>query len=166
MQHSARAIVSFKRIFRAVALTVFLFANTDRLRRAPTSHELLPQATLDQLDFGDAQVSRAVARLQSVARLSVSVLLEAETGAGKERLSLAVHCAWERSSRPFVAVNFATIPEGLIESELFGHEGGAFTRAGRKGHAGKNSAGARQHAFSGRNWRYAAHHASATAARA
>ncbi len=97
----------------------------------------LPQATLERLDSGDGQIAKAVSRLQSVARSNVSVLLEAETGAGKEWFSLAIHRASERSAGPFIAVNCAAIPEGLIESELFGYEDGAFTGARRKGHHGK-----------------------------
>ncbi len=99
--------------------------------------DTLPQATLDHLDSGDVQIAKAVARLRRVATTDVSVLLEAETGAGKEWFSLAIHRASERRAGPFVAVNCAAIPEGLIESELFGYEEGAFTGARRKGHQGK-----------------------------
>ena len=97
----------------------------------------LPQATLDHLDSGDTQIARAVARLRRVAATDVSVLLEGETGAGKEWFSLAIHRASARCDGPFVAVNCAAIPEGLIESEMFGYAEGAFTGARRKGHQGK-----------------------------
>ena len=108
-----------------------------RVANPSPAFEVLPQATLDQLDSGDAQIAKAVSRLRSVARTNVSVLLEAETGAGKEWFSLAIHRASERHTGPFIAVNCAAIPEGLIESELFGYEDGAFTGARRKGHQGK-----------------------------
>ena len=112
---------------------------TRQLRNRPTAPaaDTLPQATLDHLDSGDPQIAKVVARLRSVAGTDVSVLLEAETGAGKEWFSLAIHRASERRAGPFVAVNCAAIPEGLIESELFGYEEGAFTGARRKGHQGK-----------------------------
>ncbi|MBC7711118.1 MAG: sigma-54-dependent Fis family transcriptional regulator [Rhizobacter sp.] len=97
----------------------------------------LPQATLDHLDSGDGQIARVVARLRRVAATDVSVLLEGETGAGKEWFSLAIHRASARRDGPFVAVNCAAIPEGLIESEMFGYAEGAFTGARRKGHQGK-----------------------------
>ncbi len=97
----------------------------------------LPQATLDHLNSGDAQIAKAIERLRRVATTDVSVLLEAETGAGKEWFSLAIHRASERRTGPFIAVNCAAIPDGLIESELFGYEEGAFTGARRKGHQGK-----------------------------
>ena len=101
------------------------------------SPEVLPQANLDDLDSGDAQIANVIARLRRVAHTDISVLIEAETGAGKEWFSMAIHRASERRSGPFVAVNCAAIPEGLIESELFGYEEGAFTGARRKGHVGK-----------------------------
>lgn len=109
----------------------------NRPRSQKVGHDVLPQATLDHLDSGDAQIAKAVSRLRSVAITDVSVLLEAETGAGKEWFSLAIHRASARRDGPFIAVNCAAIPEGLIESELFGYEEGAFTGARRKGHQGK-----------------------------
>jgi transcriptional regulator of acetoin/glycerol metabolism len=108
-----------------------------RTRPQGVRHDSLPQATLDHLDSGDVQIAKAVSRLRRVAATDVSVLLEAETGAGKEWFSLAIHRASPRRDGPFIAVNCAAIPEGLIESELFGYEEGAFTGARRKGHQGK-----------------------------
>ncbi|MEJ8826661.1 sigma-54-dependent Fis family transcriptional regulator [Variovorax humicola] len=67
----------------------------------------------------------------------VSVLVNGETGSGKEVFSRRLHAASRRKTGPFVAVDCASLPETLIESELFGYEDGAFTGARRKGMAGR-----------------------------
>ncbi|QXI34303.1 sigma-54-dependent Fis family transcriptional regulator [Pseudomonas promysalinigenes] len=67
----------------------------------------------------------------------VPLLLRGETGCGKEAFAQAVHQASQRRSKPFVAVNCASIPESLIESELFGYRGGSFTGARKEGMRGK-----------------------------
>jgi transcriptional regulator with PAS, ATPase and Fis domain len=73
--------------------------------------------------------TRMLAAIHKVAPQSAAVLLLGETGTGKELVSQAIHKLSPRSSKPFVAVDCSGLPENLIESELFGHEKGAFTGA-------------------------------------
>jgi transcriptional regulator of acetoin/glycerol metabolism len=76
-------------------------------------------------------------RALKVLERDVPVLLQGETGTGKEAFASALHRASTRATRPFVALNCAAIPETLIESELFGYRGGSFTGARREGMVGK-----------------------------
>ncbi len=74
-------------------------------------------------------MQRVVARARRVAPRSIPVLIEGESGTGKELLARAIHQASPRRERPFVTVNCGAIAPELVESELFGHEKGAFTGA-------------------------------------
>ena len=68
-------------------------------------------------------------KIEQAVRTNISVIVNGETGTGKELVAKAIHYNSKRSEKPFVAVNVAALPKDLIESELFGHEKGAFTGA-------------------------------------
>src|SRR5262245_63073103 len=70
--------------------------------------------------------------IESIADTDTTVLIRGESGVGKDLIARAVHAASTRREGPFVKVNCAAIPQGLLESELFGHEKGAFTGAHRR----------------------------------
>ncbi|MCA6217288.1 sigma-54-dependent Fis family transcriptional regulator [Ideonella sp. B7] len=92
---------------------------------------------LHYLATGDAQIEAVVRKVQRVLNRDIPLMILGETGTGKELLARAVHQDSERAKQPFVAVNCASIPETLIEAELFGYEEGAFTGARRKGATGR-----------------------------
>lgn len=94
----------------------------------------LPRALRD-LSQGDAAMERVQARAAKLAARDIPILIQGETGSGKEFLARAIHDSCGGSGN-FVAVNCAAIPEHLIESELFGYTPGAFTGASQKGKRG------------------------------
>jgi len=83
----------------------------------------------DPLSWGDPAMTPVVQALGKVAKTDATVLLVGESGTGKEVAAKALHAQSRRASGPFVAVNCAALSEHLLESELFGHEKGAFTNA-------------------------------------
>jgi transcriptional regulator of acetoin/glycerol metabolism len=104
---------------------------------APKAASARRPSGLRHLNTGDSQVEQVIAKVGKVLGRDIPIMIMGETGTGKELLAQAIHNDSPRAMRPFVAVNCASIPETLIESELFGYEDGAFTGARKKGAIGK-----------------------------
>lgn len=103
--------------------------------------ELKTKGNWAKYTFGDIkgnspELLKAVSMAIRFAKTELTILLEAESGTGKELFAQSIHNASPRRNGPFVAVNFAAIPDSLVESELFGYEDGAFTGAKKGGKPG------------------------------
>lgn len=96
-----------------------------------------PERGLVSLGLGDKRMAEAVWRAQRIAASDIPLLIQGETGTGKEVFARAFHAAGRRAGGPFVAVNCAAIPATLIEAELFGYVAGAYTGAAAQGAPGK-----------------------------
>jgi nitrogen regulation protein NR(I) len=106
-----------------------------RLRHVPAvfaEDELPDDETVDRIVGHSPEMQELYKAIGRVAPLDVPVLVQGESGTGKELVARAIYQHSPRSQSPFLAINCAAIPEGLLESELFGHEKGAFTGADRR----------------------------------
>lgn len=117
-------IITVKRGLRQASM-----ARENAVLRASTQTPVAAGAGLDRL-IGDSPAMREVrAQIEAVASSQGSVLITGESGTGKEVVARAIHEVSQRASGAFLAVNCAALSESLLESELFGHERGAFTGA-------------------------------------
>lgn len=122
-----RLMVSIKNALKSGALE-------EELRRA--TRRASGALTLQDLATGSPEMERAVRLGERAAKSQIPVLIEGESGVGKELIARGIQAASDRRGRPFVTVNCGALPQNLVESILFGHEKGAFTGAVDK-HAGK-----------------------------
>ena len=120
--------VSFEQLQAAAARVMQRAGNKTVSGRAPGRNVTIPGAGTGIVGRSPLLL-QALQRARAAAATGADVLIEAESGAGKELLARFIHQSSDRSSKPFVAVNCAALPEHLLESELFGHTKGAFTGA-------------------------------------
>jgi len=118
---------------------VFVQLHSDSTMLAPikTSAAAAPIDALAALDSGDLRWRNAADKVRRVIDKSIPILIQGESGVGKEYFARAVHDSSQRRNGPFVAINCGAIPENLIEAELFGYAPGAFTGANKGGSLGR-----------------------------
>lgn len=118
----------------------------EMVNEATVAHRLIEESQFSSpsigLEDGRAFIGKSSAMrevfelIHRLGKVNTSVLIQGENGTGKELVARAIHFNSPRKDKPFVAINCGAIPEGLVESELFGHEKGAFTGAESR-HTGK-----------------------------
>jgi len=136
---STHALNSLVRIFLIIATSIsqavrHLQVTQEELEKLKTENSRLQDELTTRYKpenvIGNSKIMRVLYReMEQVRRTNATVLLLGESGVGKEKIAHAIHYGSPRAGKPFVKLNCAAIPESLIESELFGHEKGAFTDA-------------------------------------
>ena len=100
-----------------------------RLENRELKEKLRERYRFDQIVYGSGTMEEVMNLTGRVAKSEATVLIRGESGTGKELIANAIHYSSPRADRPFIKVNCTALPENLLESELFGHERGAFTGA-------------------------------------
>ncbi|MEX2157372.1 MAG: sigma-54-dependent Fis family transcriptional regulator, partial [Gemmatimonadales bacterium] len=124
-----------KKIGHALGLTAWLVKPADPAEVMATVRRLIARRKLQQQTgiLGEsAPIQEVLVKIEQMAPVTSTVLVEGESGTGKELVARAVHALSPRRGKPFIAVDCAALPETLLESELFGHEKGAFTGAAER----------------------------------
>jgi len=120
---------------RELGLTGWLVKPADPAEVTATVRRLIERRRLQQRTgiLGEsATIQEVLVKIEQMAPVTSTVLIEGESGTGKELVAKGIHDLSQRRGKPFIAVNSAGLPETLLESELFGHEKGAFTGAAER----------------------------------
>src|SRR2546428_2816177 len=124
-----------KGLARRLGLTGYLDKPADPAEVAATVRRLIERRKLQQRTgiIGESPaIQEVLVKIEQMAPVTSTVLIEGESGTGQELVARAIHDLSPRRAKPFIAVNCAAIPDTLLESELFGHEKGAFTGAAER----------------------------------
>src|SRR2546425_550381 len=124
-----------KGLARRLGLTGYLEKPADPTEVAGTVRRLIERRKLQQRTgiIGESPaIQEVLVKIEQMAPVTSTVLIEGESGTGKELVARAIHDLSPRRAKPFIAVNCAAIPDTLLESDLFGHEKGAFTGAAER----------------------------------
>jgi len=124
-----------KGLAHRLGLTAYLTKPADPAEVTATVRRLIERRKLQQRTgiIGESPaIQEVLVKIEQMAPVSSTVLIEGESGTGKELVARAIHDLSPRRGKPFIAVNCAAIPDTLLESELFGHEKGAFTGAAER----------------------------------
>src|SRR5882672_11122516 len=124
-----------KDLARDLGLTAWLAKPVDPNEAVTTTRRLIERRKLQQRTgiMGEsAPLQEVLVKIEQMAPVTSTVLVEGESGTGKELVAKGIHDLSPRRGKPFIAVNCAAIPDTLLESELFGHEKGAFTGAAER----------------------------------
>ncbi len=136
-----RSLVSFRHIFdtygKVMGNVIFLreLAEVQKMVQQVVGFEA--QYTFQDILGESEEILKAIEVAKTVAKGSANIIITGESGTGKELFAQSIHNASFNASGPFLGINCATIPNDLIESELFGYEGGTFTGGLRTGRSGK-----------------------------
>jgi propionate catabolism operon transcriptional regulator len=107
-----------------------------RLREKLYAKGFVARYTIDRIKSQSSRMAQLLNKAKKYAQTAETILIQGETGTGKEILAQSIHNLSSRKDKPFVAVNCSALPESLLESELFGYEEGAFTGARKGGKIG------------------------------